>query len=176
MLAWESDFLLWLQSIRAPWLDPVMVGITYLGEYGWFWIVSILVFLKIKSTNRTALYALLSVCIAFSICYVMKEAVGRIRPYETIEGLHALVGKQSDYAFPSGHTCVAFAAGWIYYWNFPKKIGVPFLIIAGLIAFSRMYVGVHYPSDVFASFLLATAVAAGVNQMKRKREETAGKS
>ena len=67
-----------------------------------------------------------------------------------IDGLKLLIEKQSDYSFPSGHTGSSFASAIVLWKELPRKYGVMALIVAVLIAYSRLYVGVHYPSDVLA--------------------------
>ena len=76
----------------------------------------------------------------------LKNLVARPRPM-SVEGLVPLIGKPTDYSFPSGHTCASFACALVLYRILPKKYGVPAVILASLIAFSRLYVGVHYPTD-----------------------------
>lgn len=95
---------------------------------------------------------------------VLKNAVARIRPYEVITNLHILIEKQKDLSFPSGHTGSSFAAAVILYKELPKKIGVPALVFALFIAISRLYVGVHYPSDVIAGAVTGTLIALGIRR------------
>jgi len=71
-----------------------------------------------------------------------------------IDGLNCLVGVQKDPSFPSGHTTSSFAVAWIIFKKLPKKFGIPALILAALIALSRLYVGVHYPTDVLAGVFI----------------------
>ena len=83
---------------------------------------------------------------------------------EVIDGLVLLVDKQSDYSFPSGHSCAAFAAATVCWKMLPRPYGGSILLLAALMAFSRLYVGVHYPSDVLGGILIGTA--AGFAAMK----------
>ena len=76
-----------------------------------------------------------------------------------IDGLVLLIEKQKDYSFPSGHTCASFAAAGVYWRMMPKKYAVLLLILAALIACSRLYVGVHYPSDVLAGLAIGLFAA-----------------
>ena len=85
---------------------------------------------------------------------IIKPLVGRIRPYDVIDGLICMIGPQKDPSFPSGHTSSSFAAAFAVFLKGPKKIGIPALAVAALIGFSRLYVGVHYPTDVLAGIVI----------------------
>lgn len=163
----EAQILLWIQeNVRQPWLNPIVIFITQLANKGWFWAVTIFIFLCIKKTRKIAVYAIVSVLITYLIGNLcLKNLVARIRPYDMYSALHPLVPHLHDYSFPSGHTSISFCVAMIYYYCFPKKIGIPFVIIAVLIALSRLYVGVHYPTDVLAGFILGSLVAYGIKKL-----------
>lgn len=107
---------------------------------------------------------------------VLKHLVGRVRPWLVVEGLTRLVAEHDPNSFPSGHTCAAFAAGatWARY---AKKRWLKGLCIAQavLMGFSRLYVGVHFPSDVLAGCAVGLSCAwlslQGSQWVDRKREE-----
>ena len=125
----ESAILLWIQNnLRCGLLTPVMRVITTLGNGGAFWIVLTLL--------------VVNLCI--------KPLAARTRPYELIQGLQILVSRPHDYSFPSGHSANSLTCAWTIFRLAPKKYGVPALVLAVLIALSRLYVGVHYPTDVLA--------------------------
>ena len=93
----------------------------------------------------------------------LKPLVARIRPYDLQEQdfgvyINLLISRQSDFSFPSGHTIASFEAAVVLLKN-SKKMGIPALIIAILVSFSRLYLYVHYPSDVLVSVVLGTAFA-----------------
>lgn len=151
----DLNILLFIQdSIRIPWLTPVVVFITSLGNAGIFWIVVSLLLLIPKRTRRIG-------CMSFAALFaslllnnvLLKNVVRRIRPYDLCDMLHSLVVKPVDFSFPSGHTGSSFAAAFVLYRQLPKKAGIPLLLLAVLIGLSRLYVGVHYPSDVFVGML-----------------------
>ena len=101
----------------------------------------------------------------------LKNVVARTRPYEVVEGLTRLIEKQSDYSFPSGHTAASFAAAVILFLQLPKKYGIPALILAVLISFSRLYLGVHYATDVLAGAVSGTLIALAVHWIFEKKKE-----
>ena len=79
--------------------------------------------------------------------------------YDCIRGLIPLITPPTDYSFPSGHTAASFAVGVLLFRKLPKRYGIPALVLAALIGFSRLYLGVHYPSDVLAGALLGTGIS-----------------
>lgn len=178
LLQLDGDILLYIQQyLRHDWMNPFWEFITSLGNAGWFWIVLSVILLLFRRTRKIGITALAALAIGALITNVaLKNAVARIRPYEVVDGLKLLIERQHDYSFPSGHTCASFAAAYVYYRTAPKKWGVPAVILAALIAFSRLYVGVHYPSDVLAGLLIglfagwaALKLAAYISQKTKGR-------
>ena len=161
MFPWESSLLLWIQNhMRNAVLDPVMTTITQFGDGGIFWIMMAILMLCIRNIRRTGLACALSMIIGLVVTnLILKNLVARVRPYDLIEGLTVLVSKPHDWSFPSGHTTNALAAAWVMFTQLPRKYGVPALILALLIAFSRMYVGVHYPTDVLGGIVVGCGAA-----------------
>lgn len=157
----DAGILLWIQQyIRNDFLTPIMCFITELGNSGIIWILITLIMLIIKKTRKVGIMSALSLIIIFIVGNViLKNAVGRIRPYEVVDGLVLLIEKQKDLSFPSGHAASAFAVAAVMFKALPKKIGVPALVFAIIISLSRLYVGVHYPTDVIGGVLLGTASA-----------------
>lgn len=151
----EGIILLGIQEyLRNPILTPIMKAITTLGNAGMVWIGLAILFLCIRRTRRIGVT--MALALLFSLIVnngILKNVVARIRPYEVIDGLECLVGRAMDYSFPSGHTASSFAAATVMACLLPKKYGVPALILAALIAFSRLYVGIHYPTDVLFGFV-----------------------
>ncbi len=134
--------------------------ITHLGDKGLFWILTAFVLLIFKKTRPLGIMAGMALVFSVLINNVMiKPNVGRIRPYEVVDGLKLLIEKQHDPSFPSGHSGASLAAAVVYLVKGPKKIGIPAIILALLIAFSRLYVGVHYPTDVIAGIITGTCCA-----------------
>ena len=157
----DGNILLWIQEyIRQDWMEGFWKGITMLGDSGWFWIALSLLLMVPRQTRWIGITSLAAIVIGALITNVtLKNLVARIRPYEVVEGLVLLIEKQGDYSFPSGHTCASFAAAGVYWRMLPKKFSIPLLILAAMIAFSRLYVGVHYPTDILAGLLIGLFAA-----------------
>ena len=150
------------------WMEGFWKGITMLGDSGWFWIALSLLLMVPRQTRWIGITSLAAIVIGALITNVtLKNLVARTRPYEVVEGLVLLIEKQRDYSFPSGHTCASFAAAGVYWRMLPKKFGIPLVILAAMIAFSRLYVGVHYPTDVLAGLLIGLFAAWAARHMQK---------
>lgn len=152
LLEIEGAILLWIQnSLRCGLLTPVMRVITTLGNGGMFWIALTLLMLIFKRTRRVGVYCAASMLLTLLVVNLcIKPLAARTRPYELIQGLEILVSRPRDYSFPSGHSANSLSCAWTLFRLAPKKYGVPALVLAVLIALSRLYVGVHFPTDVLA--------------------------
>lgn len=161
ILEWDASVLLWIQeNMRTDLMTTIMKAITRLGDGGCLWIALTVMLLVLGKTRKVGATSALALIITFvTVNLGIKNAVARIRPYEVIEGLTNLVDKQKDFSFPSGHSAHAFAVGVVILILMPKKIGVPIFIISILMAYSRLYIGVHYPTDVIAGALIGTLIA-----------------
>ncbi|WP_304508408.1 phosphatase PAP2 family protein [Anaerotignum sp.] len=147
---------------HAPWLDKPMILISTLGNNGFLWIALAVIFFSLGNKKKPwrAWGILLLFCLAANIlvCNVLlKPMVARIRPYDLL-GYDILVPRLADFSFPSGHTSASFAAAAVIY-TMNKKWGIVVFIFAALMGFSRLYLGVHFPSDVLAGALLGWIVA-----------------
>ena len=99
-----------------------------------------------------------------------QKHIARIRPYEVVEGLKLLIEPQSDFSFPSGHTCASIGAALAMYPFLERKWGIPLVILAVLISLSRLYVGVHYPTDVLGGAVVGVLAAWGAVRIVKRRE------
>lgn len=155
--AWDLSVLEWIrENLYCDFFDAVMPVITFLGNGGWFWIVVAVVMLFSKRTRKTALMTGAALIFGLLICnLILKPAVARIRPYEVMEGIKLLIEKQSDFSFPSGHTTASFEAATVFMLR-DKRFGIPALVLAIIIAFSRMYLYVHYPTDIIGGIVIGT--------------------
>lgn len=147
------------ENLANPVLDTVMPIITKFGDGGVFWIALAVIFLIFKKTRKMGLCMGLALLMGFITGnLILKNVVGRIRPYDLNPEIEILVKHLSDYSFPSGHTLASFEAATAIFIN-NKKIGIPALVLAFLIAISRIYLYVHYPSDVLAAIILGIGFA-----------------
>ena len=156
LLNLDGGFLLFLQeSVRNPILDNLMIFITSLGNGGMIWIVATIVLLIPKKTRKAGIMSAVALLGSLIINNnIVKNIVQRPRPFVTFTDLQIIIPIPSEFSFPSGHTSSSFAAAAVFYRHLPKKLGLPSVILAGLIGFSRLYVGVHYPTDVIAGVLM----------------------
>ena len=152
-----------VESVRSNFLTPIMLFITRLGDGGIIWLILATFCLLKKKTRPCGAAMLLSLVIGLLIGNLtIKPLVARPRPFLTYPELTNLV-EQGGYSFPSAHAMSSFAAATVFYIFFLKcrhaAYGIPVLILAALIALSRLYVCVHYPSDVLCGTLLGIVIA-----------------
>lgn len=157
----DGQTLLFIQDhLRFEALTPYMIFVTKLGNGGLIWIVITFLLLFPKRTRRAGILSALALLASLCVTNLfLKNYVARVRPYEVIDGLNCLVKKASDWSFPSGHASASFASAVVIFKSRPKRLGVPCMILAFLIACSRLYVGIHYPSDVVCGAIIGTLLA-----------------
>ena len=145
----ELQILDMLQKIHAPVGDQVMCLITHLGDSGMIWILLTLGMLLLPGKRRTGTILAAALCIDLILCNgILKNLVARVRPFDVNTAVQLLVRAPRDFSFPSGHTAASFTAVMALYLTGEKKLLPPALVLAVLIAFSRLYLYVHYPTDV----------------------------
>lgn len=178
LLQLDGNVLLWIQeNLRNPILDVIFIFITHLGDHGILWIALILLMLIMKKYRSSGVASALSLASTFLVTNLwLKPMIGRIRPYEVVEGLTRIIEKQSERSFPSGHSANGFAVATVMLLRLPKKIGVPIFILQCLIALSRMYVGVHYPTDVIVGSMIGICMGVLYSKIidfyhKKKKQE-----
>ena len=163
-VSFDLPILEWIQStLQSGFMDTIMPIITLFGDAGIFWMVWATVLLFLPKYRRTGLGMWFALAMGLLICNItLKPLVGRMRPYDfqiqelgktwndILLGGKLLVDTPHDYSFPSGHTIASFEACTVLLLN-SKLMGIPAVILAILIAFSRLYLYVHYPTDVIFS-------------------------
>ena len=196
----EGNLLIGIQhALNADWLTAVMKCITLFGEYGVFWIVLCLILVCNKKTRRLGIICSASLALTFLCCnLVIKPVVGRARPWELFGEIVHMMPHKGDASFPSGHSASSMGTAWAMFiatrpaghnydevtclgWNGigadPKtmhRLSVALVILALLIGFSRLYLGMHFPSDVVAGLLLGMICATVVWKILNKAESTKG--
>ena len=160
----DLPILNWIaEHLWCPFLDAVMPVITLLGDAGVFWIVLALVLLCIPKTRKIGFGMAAALIMGLLLCNVtLKPLIARIRPYDYVAEhmgitIKLLVDAQHDFSFPSGHTIASFEAATVLFLH-DRKWGIAALVLASLIAFSRLYLYVHYPTDVLTSVVLGVGI------------------
>jgi len=150
-MTWEIDFLIWLQEV-IPFKE-IFAFITHLGDKGVFWILICLYLLFVRKEKKQGFHLLVALLLMLvSVNILIKPLVARIRPFD-VYPITLLIKAPHDYSFPSGHTAVSFAAAWVLAHYYPKyKVAI--YGIASLIAFSRLVLFVHYPTDVLGGMVI----------------------
>ncbi len=164
-VSFDLPVLDWIAAnLWCPVLDVAMPIITILGDAGIFWIAVSVLFMITKKYRKTGIGMMLALLMGLLVCNIwLKPTVARIRPYDFqmqyfLKEIPLLAGAMHDFSFPSGHTIASFEAAVVILLN-NKKLGIAAMILACLIAFSRLYLYVHYPTDVICSVILGTAFA-----------------
>ena len=143
----DADILLFIQNnIRSDIMTPIMI---LLGKAVAVWFVLAAVLLIPRKTRKAGIAAVLALLFSLLVNNMfLKPLVGRIRPYEAVPALTCLIARLSDASFPSAHTAFSFAGATALSGFLDRKYCVWMYLLATLTGLSRLYVGVHYPSDV----------------------------
>lgn len=153
----DISILNFIQQFRTGFGDIFFPFITRFGDAGIFWMVLTLILLIIPKTRKYGLAMAVSLAIEAILCNVIiKPLVNRTRPFDYVDTVVNLIVKApTDPSFPSGHTGASFACASALLFT-KSKLWIPAAILATLIAFSRLYLYVHYPSDVLVGAVIGT--------------------
>ena len=162
-LEFELNILNFIQNtIACPWMDRAMVAVTSLANAGIIWIVAALVLLFFPRWRRYGVMVLIALAASAVVGLVLiKPIVARPRPFLSVDFFELLIQTPQDFSFPSGHTMTSVAAAAVL-WRADRRFGVAALALAALIAFSRMYLYVHFLTDILAGALLGAFIGAAV--------------
>ena len=162
----EADLLLWVQNnFRTGVLSPLMHYASEINNSGMLAIGMVVVLLIWKTYRTVGITASTSLLSDFLLVNVLiKPIVARPRPYVVNEALVVLGTVPRDYSFPSGHTASAFAVASVMFLCMPRRYGIPAVVIAAIIALSRLYNAAHYPTDVLAGMIIGSV--AGILAVK----------
>jgi len=146
-------------ALACPFLDAFLSAVTHLGDSGIFWVALALVLILIPKTRKIGVHMGLALLFGLIVCNLgLKPLIHRIRPYDLDPTFTLLIPPEHDFSFPSGHTAASFE-GAVSLFMHDKRWGTAALVLASVIAFSRLYLTVHYPTDVLAGLLIAIALA-----------------
>ena len=161
----DLPILDWIaEHLQCGFLDKVMPVVTALGNGGIFWIALALVLMFIPKYRKAGFSMGLALLMGLVVCNLtLKPLVARMRPYDYQlqffgKSIELLIATPHDFSFPSGHTIASFEGATALLIH-DRKLGIPAMVLAVLIAFSRLYLYVHYPTDVLASILLGVGFA-----------------
>ena len=164
-MALDWGILHWIQTYLAcSALDAIMPRLTLLGDIGFIWIFTGVVLLCPKKHRRTGILLLLGLlCGALVGNVVLKNLVARPRPCWLDESVQLLIAAPKDFSFPSGHT-LSSTIGATILTRADRRFGYAAIPLAVLLAFSRLYLYVHFPSDVFAGAVLGLVIGELVSR------------
>lgn len=146
------------EHFRCNVLDTVMPLITQLGNLGSFWILLALLLLCFPQDRARGVQLLLALVLSVLVCnLLLKNLVARIRPYDINTAVQLLIASPQDFSFPSGHTSASFAAVMVLFRTNWQGRWIA-LAVAILIAFSRLYLYVHFPTDVLGGAAVGTVM------------------
>ncbi len=151
--------------------DAVFPILTYLGEAGAVWIVLAVALLFFRRTRVTGVLVLVAMLLTFLTGeLLLKNIVCRPRPCSAFPEIPLLIPRPGSYSFPSGHSGSSFAAATVLFLRH-RRPGIAALVLAALIAFSRVFLFVHYPTDILAGALLGVLFALAVYHFFRSKLE-----
>ncbi|MCQ2404696.1 MAG: phosphatase PAP2 family protein [Clostridia bacterium] len=158
----DFDILYAIQNLRCEFLDKFVLALTWLvGDYGQLWAIVGAVMLFFKKTRKCGIAVLVSYALVFlGGQYVLKDLIARERPCVIDQTVELLVARKTSYSCPSTHTAWAFAAATSIFLHF-KKWGIGLFVVAAVIGFSRLYLFMHFPTDVLFGAALGAAFAVG---------------
>lgn len=154
--AFEFEIMTAIHSlVQSDFMDFLMTAISTIGNGGAIWIVAAIIMLATKKYRKLGIKLTIGLILGLILGnIVMKNLIARPRPCWIFENIDMLVSVPKDFSFPSGHTLASFTSAFILVAE-NRKMGIPALIVAILMAFSRIYLFVHFPTDIFGGIILS---------------------
>ena len=169
----ELQILHAIQGIHQEWLTEILRFFTTIGESGLVWIVIAIVLTCIPKTRKCGLTMIIAMAITYLVGNLfLKNVIARPRPCAVDPGVTLKIPFPSEYSFPSGHTSNGFA-GAVTIFSYYRKAGILSLLVAAIIAFSRLYFFVHYPTDILGGMVLGTLDALLAVYLVKRLEDRA---
>lgn len=148
-------------ALQSNSVKPLTIGVT-----SGFLLTGLL--RKDRATEHTGVLLAATAVVNYGVTHALKAGFNRKRPYEALANVHTPEGFEGTRSFPSGHTSTAFATATMLSLQYPKwYVWVPAYTWAGLVGYSRMALGVHYPSDVLVGALVGAGSAILVFQLRK---------
>lgn len=168
----DLQMLLWIQqNLQSPTLTSFLECMTDLGNAGIVWIAIAAILWVNSRTRWVGIAVFLAIALDVVVTNgILKPLIARPRPFLLDLSITPLITPPTGFSFPSGHSVSSFAAAFVLYRLLPKGYGIPAITLAVLISLSRIYLGVHYPSDILAGLLLGFAIAKVVLWLMQKTE------
>ncbi len=156
------------ETLKTPFMDFLMPKISVIGDAGLIWILMGIVLLCSKKYKKNGIILLGSLLFGFILGnLVLKNLIARPRPCWIQNDILLLIKNSTDFSFPSGHTLSSFVAAFTL-WRTNKVFGYWAAFLAGLIAFSRMYLFVHFPTDILGGIALAGLISFIFKRIEKK--------
>ena len=159
-MPFEFAFLDWLYQFRNPVMNAISIFFDYAGAHGEIWIAFTLLLLLFRRTRKAgcAMATALVLYLLAGDC-ILKPLFARPRPCDVNTAITILVKRPHGHSFPSGHTASGVAAAYAL-WLQNRKLGAPALVLAAFIAFTRLYLYVHFPTDILGGAVLGIVLGA----------------
>ncbi len=142
------------ETFSCKFLDYFFVSLTSLSDKGIFWILLAIALLCFKKTRKTGIYLAVVLVIGEILGnQILKKVFERPRPYTVNSDIELIIEKLASFSFPSGHSRCSVECATVIFAN-NKKWGIVAIVLAALTCISRMYLYVHYPTDVLAGAAL----------------------
>lgn len=165
----DFNILYFIDGMHSELLDKIMILFTNLGDGGIFWILLALILVIFRKTRKCGILMLVSMLCGVIVGNgILKNIVRRSRPCWLDTSIPLLIPNPSDFSFPSGHTLASFEAAIMIFLH-SKKWGIPAILLALVIAFSRLYLFVHFPSDVLGGAILGTVISIATYYIYEKK-------
>lgn len=174
-MPFEFAFLDWLYQFRNPVMNAISIFFDYAGAHGEIWIAFTLLLLLFQRTRKAG-FAMAVALVLYMAAghFFLKPLFARPRPCDLNTSITMLVARPHGHSFPSGHTASGVAAAYAL-WLQNRKLGAPALVLAAFIAFTRLYLYVHFPTDILGGavlgIVLGAAASAIANYVANRKEK-----